>query len=54
MNVDGPWPAILVLPPTDGVVGVMGNDPSAEDDDPRLVALFTGRNMPAPGIEVEK
>lgn len=50
----GPWPAILRLPPADGVEGVRGNEPSRDEGDPRFVALFIGRNIPAPGTVVEK
>ena len=51
-----PCPAILKLPPPpiDGVVGVIGNEPSWDEGDPRLVALLIGRKMPAPDMEVEK
>lgn len=49
-----PWPAVLRLPPADGVEGVMGKDPSRDGGVPRFVALFIGRNIPAPGIEVVK
>jgi len=43
-----------LYPPTDGVDGVRGNDPSCEDAGSRLDALLIGRNIPAPGIEVLK
>jgi len=50
----GPCPATLTPPPTEGVVGVRGTDPSCEDGDPRRMALLIGRKMPAPGIDVVK
>lgn len=49
-----PCPATLKLLPAEGVVGVIGNDPSCDEGDPRLVALLMGRNMPALLIEVLK
>lgn len=50
----GPCPATLTPPPTEGVVGVRGTEPSCEDGEPRRMALLMGRNMPAPGIVVTK
>lgn len=50
----GPGPETLKVLPTDGVGGVIGNEPSCEDGDPRLVALFIGRNIPAPAADVVK
>jgi hypothetical protein len=32
----------------------MGNEPSWDEGDPRLVALLMGRNIPAPAVDVEK
>lgn len=68
MAIDGRvfWtygPAALPVPPNfdkAGVGGVFkdvgdrGNDSSCEDGVLRLVALLTGRNIPAPSIDVEK
>jgi hypothetical protein len=43
------------IPPLiDGIVGVIGNEPSWDEGGPRLVALLIGRNMPASDIEVAK
>lgn len=54
MKALDPGPATLTPPPTDGVVGVSGNEPSREDGDSRLVALLIGRNIPAPAFDVAK
>lgn len=49
-----PCPATLKLLPADGVVGVIGNEPSCDERDSRRVALFMGRKMPALLVEVWK
>ena len=39
---------------SDGVVGVGGNEPEESVGEARLKALFEGRKMPDPGIDVVK
>lgn len=38
----------------EGVVGVIGKESSCIEAESRVVALLTGRNMPAPGLVVWK
>jgi hypothetical protein len=43
-----------LIPLTEGVVGVRGNELAEVGGDPRLVALAIGRKIPAPSIDVAK
>jgi hypothetical protein len=47
-------PPETLAPPTEGVVGVRGNELAEVGGEPRLVALAIGRKIPAPSMDVIK